>query len=632
MRYDLATLTRRAKNPRRPSIRIRDTRPPSTFAGDLYRSAYKPVVDIWAEAVAEIMAEYERTIAMTQDAPADIEAKLEQAERRFSLLSLTITPAIERWALRVEQWTRGRWRAAVLSATNVDIGTMIGPVDVKQTLDAAINWNVSLVKDVSAEARRRMSAIIYDGLRGNKPAREVAKELRVAVDLGRARSVRIASDQLAKITSALADERRREAGIDSWIWMHSGKQNGRDDHVARNGKEYSDANPPPEMPGQLPFCGCRQQSVVKFDDIAAVPQAQQAAEPVAAAVPLPTPKPLPVPKKQAGFQSPVNPDVTDETIVVRKKSVVQKEMSADLAKAAQHPQYSQVPEFRNTKADQFGKASFSSEFKDETVSMISAIKPELDNLSAQIGIPPIRGFKSTSRQSANASMGDGIMTINPLDFNARASRVGNRTEGEVIGQLEAEKTALRSQLDQKLAELRAIESQLYSFENWLNDPRSPPLMDRRKLVAKEHEKLRLKFNKVSKQQGRASYHNEPIASWKPGDDEKARPWSVAEYQSGINRARSTMYHEFAHHIHQMLNKKGPRREFGRPPLEKDLPEYYQRAMSARAGRQPSKYSTTNAHEWFAENFAAYAMKRVDLVDPVAKELIEDIFNGTYGKN
>jgi SPP1 gp7 family putative phage head morphogenesis protein len=110
-----------------------------------------------------------------------------------------------------------------------------------------------------------MSAIIYDGLRNNKPAREVAKELRAAVELGKARSIRIASDQLAKVTSALADERRREAGIDSWIWLHSGKRHPRIEHVARNGKEYNDKKPPPEMPGQLPFCGCRSQAVVNFD-------------------------------------------------------------------------------------------------------------------------------------------------------------------------------------------------------------------------------------------------------------------------------------------------------------------------------------------------------------------------------
>lgn len=268
MRFDLAAMTRRAKNPRRASIPIRDIRPPSNFAGDLYRAAYAPVIALWTSAIPEIMAEYERTLAMrdsVQDAPSDIEAKLEATERRFNLLSLTITPSITRWALRIEAWTRGKWRSAILSATSVDIGTLIGPASVRQTLESAINFNVSLVKDVSAEARRRMSAIIYDGLRGNKPAREVAKELRGAVDLGKARSTRIASDQLSKITSALADERRREAGIDSWIWKWSGKQNGRAEHIARDGKEYTDANAPEDLPGQLPFCGCRSQAVLRFD-------------------------------------------------------------------------------------------------------------------------------------------------------------------------------------------------------------------------------------------------------------------------------------------------------------------------------------------------------------------------------
>lgn len=279
MRFDLTQMTRRAKNPRRPSITIRDIRTPSLFATNLYLAAYAPVLNIWAEAVDSVAQEYGRTIAMTQDAPSDIEGVLEAAERRFNLLAITITPAIERWAVRLEAWHRGRWRSAVLSATNVDIGTMIGPADVRQTLQAAINWNVALVKDVSAEARRRMTSIIYDGLRGNKPARDVAKELRGAVELGRARSVRIASDQLAKLAATLADERRREAGLDTWIWLWSGKQNGRAEHIARNGNMYSD-NPddvgkivngqtvkpaPEDRVGQLPFCGCRSGSVLTFD-------------------------------------------------------------------------------------------------------------------------------------------------------------------------------------------------------------------------------------------------------------------------------------------------------------------------------------------------------------------------------
>lgn len=83
--------------------------------------------------------------------------------------------------------------------------------------------------------------------------------------MGRARSVRIASDQLSKITSSLAEERRREAGIDTWRWRHSGKRHPRADHVARNGKEYTDETAPKDRPGQLPYCGCRGQAVITLD-------------------------------------------------------------------------------------------------------------------------------------------------------------------------------------------------------------------------------------------------------------------------------------------------------------------------------------------------------------------------------
>jgi uncharacterized protein with gpF-like domain len=279
-KYNLAELTRRAKNPKRKTIPIRDIRVPVMFATDLYLGAYKPIYDLWAAAVPDILAEYQRTISeQTTDSPADIDARVQAAESQARFLSIGISPFLERWALRVESWHRGKWAAAVLSATSVDVSQIIGPQDARQTLEAAISYNAALVKDVSAEAQRRISSIVFDGLRGNKPAREVAKELRGAVGLARARSIRISSDQLSKIAATLADERRREAGLEIWQWLHSGKLRPRLNHVARDGNYYSD-NPadvgkvvegktvkplPDSRPGQEPFCGCRSQGVLTFD-------------------------------------------------------------------------------------------------------------------------------------------------------------------------------------------------------------------------------------------------------------------------------------------------------------------------------------------------------------------------------
>jgi len=252
---------------RRKAILLRDIDPPGTLATNLYRSAYLPVVQGWSNAAERIIAAYASTVAeLTTDAPADVRAEIDGAAEQINRLVLLLTPEVRGWALRTEQWFRGKWRGAVLSATGVDLETMIGAGDVRASLETSIEWNVALVKDVSDVTRQKISNAVFDGLRNRTPAREVANTIRDSVGISRKRATRIASDQLNKLTSALAEERRREAGIDTWRWRWSHKKNGRQEHIERDGKEYTDATAPQDLPGRLPYCGCRSQGVITFDD------------------------------------------------------------------------------------------------------------------------------------------------------------------------------------------------------------------------------------------------------------------------------------------------------------------------------------------------------------------------------
>ena len=282
MPFDLRAMTRRA-NPgmRRKAIVLRDIKPPATIATNLYRACYKPVIDGWTAALPRIEAEYARTLSeITTDSPADAQAEIESATDSINRLLLNLTPQVRDWAIRTEQWFRGQWRGAVLSATGVDLETLIGAGDMRAPLETHIQWNTSLIKDVSDEARKRIGNAVFDGLRNRTPAREVAKTIREAVGMGRDRSIRIAADQSNKLTSALADERRREAGITAWEWVWSRKLHGREVHIARDGNYYSDdpadvgyelngknlLAPPEDRPGQLPYCGCRSRSVIDLSD------------------------------------------------------------------------------------------------------------------------------------------------------------------------------------------------------------------------------------------------------------------------------------------------------------------------------------------------------------------------------
>lgn len=169
-----------------------------------------------------------------------------------------------------------RWRRTVQAATSIDLATLIGPQDVRETLETVIARNVGLVRSVSDETRRRIADSVFRGLQARTPSRQVAKEISEAVGIERRRALRIAADQNVKMSSALNDERRRQAGIDSFLWRHSGKVHPRAAHVERDGKLYSEdpgkvgteyegklvRKVPEDRPGQLPFCGCSARAVL----------------------------------------------------------------------------------------------------------------------------------------------------------------------------------------------------------------------------------------------------------------------------------------------------------------------------------------------------------------------------------
>lgn len=266
MRFDLAMMTKRATNRRRSSITLRPIQPTATMAGDLYRAGYKPIIEAWRRAVEQIGARYEAALPLTDaihDSIFDLESILAAVEGELQRIVIAITPSLREWATRAEAWHRGKWRAATLTATGIDLKTLLGGSDVSDDVGAFVARNVRLIRSVSDEARGRVSDIVLRGYQARAPLRQVAKEMDEAVELGRKRSLRIASDQSSKMAARLDQARQEQAGLDSYTWRHSYKLHPRLPHVARNGKVFKWAEPPEDgHPGTQPFCGCRAQAYI----------------------------------------------------------------------------------------------------------------------------------------------------------------------------------------------------------------------------------------------------------------------------------------------------------------------------------------------------------------------------------
>lgn len=266
LKFALASHVKRAS--KRPIV-LANIKPTQAQASDL-ATLYLRVVAGWAAGVVRIKAAYSAALAkLLTDSANDAGSTIDEIDAEIQRLILLLTPDLRDWALRVEAVQRGKWVSNVLSASSVDLSTVLSQADVNETVDAVVNWNAALVSDVSDEAKRRIASAVFAGLQQRKSADEVAREIADALGMARARARRIAGDQTVKLGSRLNQARQEQAGITQFKWRHSAKLHPRSWHLQRDGKVYSWADPgipADDMPGVPPFCGCTAQGVISFDE------------------------------------------------------------------------------------------------------------------------------------------------------------------------------------------------------------------------------------------------------------------------------------------------------------------------------------------------------------------------------
>jgi hypothetical protein len=279
VKFNLAQMARRT-GLRRKVVVFRPIITTTAQATDLAAISHR-ILAPWYGAAQRITEAYDRELSriVTHDDLNALISLISEISDDVERLVLELTPSLRDWAFRIERWHRDKWRSTVLAGANVDVGYLIGPSDAQEPISAFLARNVALIRDISAQARGRISDAVFRGLQARTPAREVGKTIVEATGMARVRANRVAADQAVKLAAALDAQRQREAGLTVWRWRHSAKLHPRKFHLARDGNLYADdgadrgrlANgddvlePPEDEPGELPFCGCVRQGVLVIE-------------------------------------------------------------------------------------------------------------------------------------------------------------------------------------------------------------------------------------------------------------------------------------------------------------------------------------------------------------------------------
>ena len=234
----------------------------------LYRVTVAPVRE-WQRQVRErLLPAYASVISqITRDAEEDeIAAAMTAVEMALEGTLASSRLELDQWMRTALRWHERKWAEKVRSGVGVDVYPFIDRTKSLARINSIQEAAASLIRDISEQARKDVSGIIWRGITEQRNRRDVAKDIQERLGIARKRANLIANDQSQKLNSALSDIRAEEAGLDTYIWRHSGKKNYREHHKARDGKRYKRGEPAGDQPGWAIYCGCHQQWVVEVEE------------------------------------------------------------------------------------------------------------------------------------------------------------------------------------------------------------------------------------------------------------------------------------------------------------------------------------------------------------------------------
>lgn len=256
----------------------------------------------------------------------------------------------------------------------------------------------------------------------------------------------------------------------------------------------------------------------------------------------------------------------------------------------------------------------------ETLSILNAALLKTDKIAKAYGVPKIRSIGKAGRDAA-ASMGDSVLSINHGIFNQWSKKAYASQKS-----LDKSVIDLQDKLDRSTSQKKVLRDKY----DQLREKFDTASVSQKEILRKEILSIGAAYNKevdkwsnLSSKLRKAEQQASPAipSAYLKGKNLEDRPFTAdGFFESTVDKSNAVIFHEFGHNIHQQymttVKNYGGRFTDKQPPLEVLL-----ESMFKKKPFFPTKYSETNSHEWFAENFTLYQMGRKDLIDDELLDLI-----------
>jgi SPP1 gp7 family putative phage head morphogenesis protein len=175
-----------------------------------------------------------------------------------------------------EQRHSRRFNESARAAMGIDLGRVIVGEGLTNTIEAAVQRNVALIRGLTGDVAKRLETQLLAALTQGLNNAEIAKIIAREFGLGRRRAALIARDQAASFNGDLNRIRQTAMGVTEYQWSTSmdervrgnpdGKYpNARPSHWDREGKTFKWSSPPSDgHPGQPINCRCTARAVIEF--------------------------------------------------------------------------------------------------------------------------------------------------------------------------------------------------------------------------------------------------------------------------------------------------------------------------------------------------------------------------------